>query len=74
MSNNKEPSDETKSRWHQDPNNWFLVLFYFNKEDKRIFPPKRIAWMGWTINFANPFSVGVLLFFLFLVFIMVSLK
>jgi uncharacterized membrane protein len=74
MSNNEEHSDETRKRWHQDPNNWFLGLFYFNKEDKRIFPPKRIAWMGWTINFANPFSVGVLLFFLFLVFTMVSYK
>lgn len=36
---------------------WKWGLFYFNKEDKRIFPPKRIPWMGWTVNFANPKSI-----------------
>ena len=25
----------------------------YTKEDQRLFPPKRIPWMGWTINFAN---------------------
>jgi uncharacterized membrane protein len=74
MERKEKPSEETKKRWHADPNNWFLVLFYFNREDKRIFPPKRIAWMGWTINFANPISVGVLLFFLVLLLKVISLK
>jgi len=74
MSNNGKISEETKRRWHQDPNNWFLGIFYFNKEDKRIFPPKRISWMGWTVNYANPISVSTLLLFLLLVFIMISLK
>jgi hypothetical protein len=44
----------------QRPNNWTLGLFYYNKEDKRIFPPKRMAWAGWTVNFINPISVAVL--------------
>ena len=74
MSNNEKLSDEIKRRWHQDPNNWFLGFFYFNKEDKRIFPPKRISYLGWTINFANPISVSTLLIFLLLVFKMISLK
>ncbi|MBC5837090.1 DUF5808 domain-containing protein [Flavobacterium muglaense] len=60
MENNK-PSKETLEKWHQDPNNWVLGIFYFNREDPRIFPPKRMAWAGWTVNFANPKSVGVLL-------------
>ena len=40
------------------------IEYYFNKEDNRLFPPKRIPWMGWTINFANWKSIGafVLLF------------
>ena len=74
MSNNEKLSDEIKRRWHQDPNNWFLGFFYFNKKDKRIFPPKRISYLGWTINFANPISVSTLLIFLLLVFKMILLK
>ena len=74
MSNNEKLSDEIKRRWHQDPNNWFLGFFYFNKEDKRIFLPKRISYLGWTINFANPISVSTLLIFLLLVFKMILLK
>lgn len=38
---------------------WKFGLFYFNKEDKRIFPPKRIKQLGWTVNFANPYSILV---------------
>lgn len=41
----------------KDPSNWILGFFYFNKKDKRIFPPKRLSLLGWTINFANPFSI-----------------
>ena len=56
----------------KDPNNWICGIFYYNKEDKRILPPKRIEWTGWTVNFANPksvlFMIGVLLFFSFIVF------
>ena len=48
---------EQFDQWHDDPSNWKLGIFYFNKEDKRIFPPKRFKSMGWTINFANPYSI-----------------
>lgn len=57
MALNDEPSKETQEKWSKDPNNWFWGIFYYNKEDKRIFPPKRIPWMGLTINFANRKSV-----------------
>lgn len=43
-------------------------MFYFNREDKRVMLPKRIPWMGWTINFADPKSV--LLFVAMLAFFM----
>ena len=58
----ESPSKETLEKWHKDPNNWKFGGIYYNKEDKRIFPPKRIAWMGWTINFANRNSIITYLF------------
>lgn len=58
----KNPSKEQLEIWHKDPNNWICGdLFYYNKEDERLLPPKRIAWMGWTINFANWKSIGLLI-------------
>lgn len=54
-------SYEQSEMWRKDPSNWKWGMFYYNKEDKRILPPKRIAWMGWTVNFANGYS---LLFFI----------
>lgn len=56
MNLNQKPDFETLNRWHDDPSNWKYGIFYYNKEDKRIFPPKRIALLGWTVNFANPYS------------------
>ncbi|MEO8534485.1 MAG: DUF5808 domain-containing protein [Flavobacterium sp.] len=60
MERNNNPSEETKNEWHKDPNNWKLGVFYYNPEDKRTFPPKRIKQLGWTINFANPNSIFVI--------------
>lgn len=52
-----DPDKETSEKWRKDPNNWIWGMFYFNKEDKRLLPPKRFAFMGWTVNFANRNSV-----------------
>jgi uncharacterized membrane protein len=49
-----EPTYEQINQWNEDPNNWKLGLFYYNKKDSRIFVDKRIKWMGITVNFANP--------------------
>lgn len=57
MALDEKPSKETLNKWKNDPNNWIWGIFYYNKEDQRIFPPKKIQAMGWTINFANPKSV-----------------
>lgn len=62
----EEPSKETLEKWHKDPNNWKWGCFYYNKEDKRLLPPKRQEWMGLTINFANKKSVFVLVVMLLL--------
>ncbi len=65
MSSKQKPDKETLNRWHSDPANWRWGVFYYNKEDKRIFPPKRLAMFGWTVNFANPYSyltvIGIIL-------------
>lgn len=57
MKTDGKPTEEIVARWHKDPNNWKWGILYYNKEDKRIFPPKRNKYMGWTVNFANPVSV-----------------
>lgn len=64
---------ELFDNWHDDPANWKLGLFYFNPKDKRIFPPKRIKGLGWTINFANPFSFLGLIGIIILVLIVVGI-
>lgn len=67
----ENPSKETLDKWHKDPNNWKFGGIYYNKEDQRIFPPKRTKWMGWTVNFAN--TKSVLVFVLVLVILCVTL-
>jgi uncharacterized membrane protein len=57
MSSKEKPSKELIESWKNDPSLWKWGLFYYNPSDKRIFPPKRIGFLGWTINFANPLSV-----------------
>lgn len=53
----KNPSKEQLDNWHKNPENWKFGGIYYNKDDERLFPPKKVAWMGWTVNFANPKSV-----------------
>lgn len=54
-----------ENSFNNDPKYWKWGMFYFNREDSRIFPPKRNPYMGWTVNFANPKSmwlfVGIIL-------------
>jgi uncharacterized membrane protein len=38
-----------------DPANYKLGIFYFNRKDKRTIVPKRYRLLGWTINFAHPY-------------------
>jgi uncharacterized membrane protein len=38
-----------------DPANYRLSIFYFNRKDKRTIVPKRYRLLGWTINFARPY-------------------
>ena len=72
MEKNEKPSKETLKAWHDDPSNWKWGIFYYNKKDKRIFPPKRLSFSGWTVNFANPYSILIL--FGIIIFIIVISK
>lgn len=68
MSPQEKPNQDLLDQWHSDPDNWYFGIFYFNRKDKRIFPPKRIKAMGWTVNFANPISVLAIVLILALVY------
>ncbi len=39
----------------KNPNNW-RGIFYFNRKDPRLTVPKLYPSMGWTLNFASPYS------------------
>ncbi len=60
---------EQYKKWHDDPNNWKFGFIYFNKDDERWFPPKRIGLMGWTVNFAQPYAYVFLSLIFFIAFI-----
>ncbi len=40
----------------RNPDNWSdrIIGIYFSKRDTRIWVPKRIPAMGWTLNLAHP--------------------
>jgi len=42
---------------NKDGSHWKLGIFYFNPNDKRLFPPKRNG-SGWGVNWANPYAVA----------------
>ena len=64
----EKPTQEDYDNWHKDPNNWyFFNSIYYNPKDDRLLPPKKIKWMGWTVNFANPYSVLILIAILALI-------
>lgn len=48
-------SQEMLNRMSKDPGNW-RGPFYFNSKDPRLTVPKLYPAMGWTFNFASPYS------------------
>ena len=72
MENEKKPSNETIDMWKKDSNNWKLGLFYFNKNDKRIFVSKKISILGMTFNFANPISFLIVFVLTVLIFFLIN--
>jgi serine/threonine protein kinase len=48
-----------EAEWN-NPQNW-KSWCYISKRDSRILVPRRIRWMGWTLNFGNPYGVLAML-------------
>jgi uncharacterized membrane protein len=40
----------------KNPNNYWKGFVYLNRKDPRIIVPRGYSWMGWTLNFASPYS------------------
>ena len=68
-----KPSKETLAAWSSDPNNWKWGIFYYNKADKRLMPPKSNPALGYTINFANLWSVLLFLALLLIPFLIIMI-
>jgi len=43
-----------------NPDKYKWGIFYFDPNDPRIFVPKNVHWMGYTVNFGNPITYLVL--------------
>jgi uncharacterized membrane protein len=47
---------------------WIGIL-YFNRKDSRLLVPKRFYGLGWTLNFANPFTYVLLIVIVLIILI-----
>jgi len=56
---------EIEACW-RDPRNRKWGIFYCCKADPRVIVPKRIKWMGWTVNVAHARALPVTLFLIVL--------
>ena len=50
--------EEIEDHWNNPDNHRWGA--YYCPEDPRIIVPRRVRWMGWTINFARPGSFPTL--------------
>ncbi len=45
----------------KNPDNYKWGIFYFNRNDNRVFVPKQQWGLGYTLNFGNPFAQLIIL-------------
>jgi hypothetical protein len=57
--------EEIENCW-KDPHNWKWRVYYC-KADPRAIVPRRLKWMGWTVNFARPSAILITLLLIALV-------
>ena len=50
MKQDEKTDKETLKAWHDDPGNWKLGVFYFNKRIKEFSHPKELIWDGLLIS------------------------
>ena len=57
---------EINNKEWKNPDNWSgsAIGFYFSKKDDRVWVPKSIPWMGWTLNLGQPAGARWLVGFL----------
>jgi len=57
--------EELETLWaDKDNGRWGAI--YYCKNDPRLVVPKRIKWMGWTVNCAYPWlAIGFIIFIIF---------
>ena len=63
---------QNQMEW-KNPDSWGgpkWMAVYFSKKDTRICVPKRIPWMGWTINLARTGGVVWLLIIMMLLILL----
>ena len=48
--------EEMQAYW-DDPMNYKCGLIYYCEADPRAIVPRRLKWMGWTVNFARPSAI-----------------
>ena len=53
--------EEIEVCW-RDRSNYKWGLIYYCKADPRAIVPRRLKWMGWTVNFARPGAIPITLF------------
>lgn len=53
-----------------DNDRYIWNTFYFNREDSRVFVPKRNRWLGFSFNFAHPVTYLLLTAILLLAFLL----
>jgi uncharacterized membrane protein len=65
-----------RSKAKKDVNSiyWKWGIFYYNPDDPRMIVPKRIKWLGWSLNFAKPISVILLLSITLIYFVLLILS
>ena len=63
--------EEIEACW-KDPHNWKWRVYYC-KADPRVIVPKRLKWMGWTVNFVRPSAIPVMLCMIALVVVPVAM-
>ena len=57
--------EEIETCW-KDLRNWKWRIYYC-KADPRAIVPRRLKWMGWTVNFARPSAIPITLLLIALV-------
>ena len=58
--------EEIEDCWRA-PSNYKWGLIYYCKADPRAIVPRRLKWMGWTVNFARPSAIPITLLLIALV-------